>query len=83
MIKIATKKRWNENLKTKHNSCAKNGWYRYNTRFALPVTNNQGTTYNYNIYQAVLVIRHSSNNKFYLYDIQNIKKETSNLLWTN
>ena len=37
---------------------------------------------NYNIYKAVLIVRHSANNKLYLYDIMNIKKETSNPLWT-
>ena len=31
----------------------------------------------YNIFHAELVIRHSENKKLYLYDIINIKKETS------
>ena len=82
MVKIATNKRWNEDFEKRHNKRAKGGWYRYNTRFALPVMDDEGTIMNYNIYKAVLIVRHSANNKLYLYDIQNIKKETSNPLWT-
>ena len=77
MIEIATDKRWQEDFKNKHGNQAGKGWYRYNTRFALPVMSETGEIVNYNIYQAVLIIRYSSNEKLYLYDIQNIKKETS------
>ncbi len=81
MIEIATDKRWNEDFERRHKKRAEKGWYRYNTRFALPVTTESGEKNNYNIYQAVLIVRYASDNKLYLYDIQNIKKETSNPLW--
>ena len=37
MIEIATSGVFEENRKDKHNRNAQNGWYRYDTRFALPV----------------------------------------------
>ena len=30
----------------------------------------------YNIYNAVIIVRYATDEKLYLYDIQNIKKET-------
>lgn len=78
MIEIADKKRWSEDFEKKNNKRAEKGWYRYNTRFALPVMNESEKIVCYNIYQAVLIVRYAANNKLYLYDIQNIKKETSN-----
>lgn len=77
MIKIANNKRFQENLNKKHSGNAKYGWYRYDTRVALPVFNDKGIVLRYNIFTAVLVVRHSYNGKRYLYDIVNIKKETS------
>lgn len=83
MIEIATGKRWKEDFESKHKSRAGKGWFRYNTRFALPVTNDDGEIVEYNIYQAVLIVRYSADEKLYLYDIQNIKKETRYPSWTN
>ena len=37
MIEIATEKRWKEDFENKHKKKAGNGWFRYSTRFALPV----------------------------------------------
>ncbi len=82
MIEIATDKRWNEDFKRKHGKRAEQGWYRYNSRFAMPVLDEDGDIVSYNHYVAVLIVRHAVDNKLYLYDIQNIKKETSNPLWT-
>ena len=59
------------------------GWFRYNTRFAMPITNDDGEIIEYKIYQAVLIVRYSADGKLYLYDIQNIKKETRYPSWTN
>ncbi len=83
MVEIATEKRWKEDFDNKHKNRAGRGWFRYNTRFAMPVTNNDGEIIEYNIYQAVLIVRYSVNGKLYLYDIQNIKKETRYPSWTN
>ena len=42
MIEIASSKEVEENKKSKHARFAKNGWYRYDTRFALPVYDKSG-----------------------------------------
>ena len=76
MIEIASNGVFEENRKAKHGRDAKNGWYRYDTRFALPVYGDDGNVERYNIFQGRLLIRHSSNGKKYLYDILEIKKET-------
>ena len=65
-----------ENLKEKHDSDAKYGWYRYDTKFALPVYNENQGLERFNVFQAVLLIRHAQDGKLYLYDLVNIKKET-------
>ena len=77
LIQIASNKAFSENHKDKHNSKAKYGWYRYDTRFAIPKYNNGGELAGYNIFKGRLVIRHAQDGKLYLYDILRIKKETS------
>ena len=77
MIEIATNGVFEENRKNKHVRDAKNGWYRYDTRFALPIYGEDGEVERYNIFKARLLIRHASSGKKYLYDILEIKKETS------
>ena len=75
MIEIASKKRWNEDFENRHGKKAEKGWYRFNTRFALPIVNESDEIAEYNVYQAVMIVRHASDGKLYLYDIQNIKKK--------
>ena len=77
MIEIATAKTHEDNRKNKHSRQAKNGWYRYDTRFALPVYDEKGDIERYNVFSARLLIRHASSGKMYLYDVLEIKKETS------
>ena len=77
MIEIATSKSFEDNKKNKHSRHAKNGWYRYDTRFALPVYSENGEIERYNVFSARLLIRHASSGKMYLYDVLEIKKETS------
>ena len=60
MIEIATSKRWKEDFDYKHKKRAGKGWFRYNTRFALPVTTENGEIVEYNTFQAVLIVRYSS-----------------------
>lgn len=79
LIQTATGKRYKKNMKSKHQSDAKFGWYRYESRFALPVYGEDGEVIRYNIFQVAMIIRHGDDNKKYLYDIMNIKKETSTL----
>ena len=76
MIEIASNGVFEENRKAKHGRDAKNGWYRYDTRFALPVYGEDGNIERYNIFRGRLLIRHASSGKKYLYDILEIKKET-------
>ena len=77
MIEIATSKSFQDNKKNKHSRHAKNGWYRYDTRFALPVYDGNGNIERYNVFSARLLIRHAASVKMYLYDVLEIKKETS------
>ena len=80
MIEIAVGKHFRENHEDKHKRDAKNGWYRYDSRFALPVYDAEGELERYNIFHASMLIRHSNDGKMYLYDVIDIKKETSNSL---
>lgn len=77
IIEIAGNKRFQENLAKKHDRNARFGWYRYDSRFALPVYDDSGEVLRYNVFRVELVIRHAEDKKLYLYDILNIKKETS------
>lgn len=76
-IRIATNKSFSENFEKKHKSDAKYGWYRYDTRFALPKYDDSNEICGYNIFHARLVVRHSEDGRLYLYDVLRIKKETS------
>lgn len=75
IIEIAENKRFKENLAQKHNKNAKFGWYRYDSRFAIPIFDDYGEVLRYNVFHVELVIRHAEDNRLYLYDIINIKKE--------
>ncbi len=60
-----------------HHSDAKFGWYRYDTRFAIPVHDDNMELQRYNVFKARLLARHVHDGKLYLYDILRTKKETS------
>ena len=77
IIEIAVGKHYRKNSETKHWRNAMFGWYRYDSRFALPVYANNEIE-KYNVFHASLIIRYSEDKKMYLYDIIDIKKETSN-----
>lgn len=76
MIEIATNRRWE---KTKHskNKDAKYGIYRYDVDFAYPVKNQIGDIRKVDAFTAELVILNSSDGKKYLYDIVNIRKDST------
>jgi len=78
LIEIAYGKHFRENDEEKHWRNAMFGWYRYDSRFALPVYDKAGEIERYNVFHASLIVRHSEDDKLYLYDILDIKKETSN-----
>lgn len=77
LIQYAGNKRWQQNYKTKHGMDAAYGWYRFTTRFALPMYADNDELLRYNVYRIELLIRHASDERLYLYDMVNIKKETS------
>lgn len=74
LVEVATNKRFQDNMKTKHEKDAKYGWYRYTTNFALPVYDNDGNLERYNIFRTEMIVRHAEDGKMYLYDFVNIKK---------
>ena len=78
MLEIAVDGEHTDNKKDKHAIDAANGWYRYTTRFALPVYGQDGKVERYNVFQGYMIIRHDKDGKKYLYDVIKIKKETSN-----
>ncbi len=81
LIQIAKNPVWEENHENKHNKDAKYGWYRYSIRFGVPVYDeNTGVLDRYNIFTAILLIKHSEDGNKYLHDITTIKKETSSPL---
>ena len=80
LVMIATNSEHTMNYKAKHKNDAMFGWYKYESRFALPVFNDDGDIERYNVFHVAMIFRHAKDGKKYLYDIMNIKKETSNLL---
>lgn len=80
LVEIAVGKHFRENRGDKHKRDGKNGWYRYDSRFALPVYGDSGEVERYNVFHASMLVRHSNDGKMYLYDVIDIKKETSNSL---
>lgn len=79
LIEIASGMRVTPNIKGKHNKDAKYGWYRYESRFALPVFGIDEEIIRYNVFHVAMIFRHAEDGNKYLYDIMNIKKETSSL----
>ena len=79
MIEIAKNRQHEKNRKEKHSKDALYGWYRYESQFALPVFGENGMIERYNVFQAVMLVRHAKDGKQYLYDIIDIKKETGKL----
>ncbi len=77
MIEISGNGIYSENMEEKHKLDAKYGWYRYDSRFAIAIYNNDGEIERYNVFKARLIIRHDADGKKYLYDVINIKKEPS------
>ncbi len=63
-----------QNNEEKHNRNAKYGWYRYDTRFAIPVYAENGTIERYNAFHASLIVRHSEDGNMYLYDVIDVKR---------
>ena len=80
MIEIATNRQWG---KTKHTGSkdAKYGMYRYDSRFGFPVKSPSGKIVGAKIFTVELLICNASDGKKYLYDIVDIKKDTTHSAW--
>ncbi|MBO4458700.1 MAG: hypothetical protein J5802_13370 [Butyrivibrio sp.] len=79
LIYTATNVMFTENFKSKHQKDAMYGWYKYESRFALPIFGSDDEVERYNVFHVAMIFRHAQDGKKYLYDIMNIKKETSDL----
>ena len=77
LIQIATNKAEYPDFNSKHGAKAKFGWYRYNTRFGIPVYNENGVLNHYNIFSTRMLVRCDEDGELYLYDLVRTKKETS------
>ena len=77
LIQIATDKAEYPDFNNKHGAKAKYGWYRYNTRYGIPVYDENGVLVRYNIFSTRMLVRCDEDGKFYLYDFVRTKKETS------
>ena len=77
LIGVATNKAVFQDYANKHKSKARQGWYRYDTRFGIPVYDSEGKLIQYNIYTARMLIRCDKDGKLFLYDFVRTKKETS------
>ena len=78
LLETADNKRFWENRDQRHIRNARHGWYRYDACFELPVYGEKKEVERYNRFRATMLVRHSADEKKYLYDILDIKKETSN-----
>ena len=76
LIQIATNKAESPDFDKRHNAKAKYGWYRYDTRFGIPVYDEEGELLRYNIFSTRMLVRCDADGKLYLYDFIRIKKET-------
>ena len=77
LIQIAGEKAEYPDYNAKHRSKAKFKWYRYTTRFVLPLYDESGELERYNIFTARMLVRCDVEWKLYLYDFVRTKKETS------
>ncbi len=75
MLLLAENGEWRGNVKTKHRRDAANGWYRYNTEFAIPSHDRSGNITGYKVYGGTLLIRNDADGKSYLYDLIDIKEK--------
>ena len=77
LIQIASEKAQYPDYNNKHGAKAQFGWYRYNTRFGIPVYDEYGNLERYNIFSTRMLVRCDADGKLYLYDLVRTKKETS------
>lgn len=74
LIWIATNRNKFEDYNNKHGKRAKLGWSHFDVYFGLPTFDDYGSFLRYNYFCGKLIVRHTNQNKSYLYDIVRIKK---------
>ena len=62
-------------MKPKHSKDTQNGWYRYETQFAVPVLNAKKAIDHYTVYGGTLLIRNGADGRSYLYDLLDVRKK--------
>ena len=77
LLKEAINERHQEDFNNKHGNLALTGFDRYDTFFEYPDRDVNGNIIGFTKYKATIVVRCASDDKFYLYDIIDIKKEIS------
>ena len=75
MLLLAENGEWRENVKPKHSKDAQNGWYWYDTQFAVPILNAKKAIDHYTVYGGTLLIRNDADGKSYLYDLLDVEKK--------
>ena len=75
LVEIGTNKTVTEDHENKHGKLAQKGWYRYDTRLAIPIYNDEKQIIRHNIYKLRMLVRHDADGKLYLYDFLHTKKE--------
>lgn len=75
MLLLAENGEWRENVKPKHSKDAQNGWYRYETQFAIPILNAKKAIDHYTVYGGTLLIRNDADGRSYLYDLLDVQKK--------
>lgn len=79
MLEISVNEVFEEDRNGKHGNKAKNGWYKYDSRFAFPVMDSNRNIIDYDIYSARMIVRHDANGRYYLYDITTIEKDSARM----
>lgn len=79
MLEISVNEVLEEDRNGKHGNKAKNGWYKYDSRFAFPVMDSDRNIIDYDIYSAGMIVRHDANGRYYLYDITTIEKDSARM----
>ena len=74
LVQIATDKKEFPDYDERHGTKAKYGWFRYNTRFGIPVYDEQQNLLRYNIFSTQMLVRCDEDGKLYLYDFVRTKK---------
>lgn len=76
IVRTASDRMFSDDYHNKHGNAAKEGWYRYTTRFGIPVYDSEGQIERYNIFTAKMLVRKNADGRLYLYDLVRTKKES-------